>query len=119
MRTGLVFLLVNMRGGNSCRTLSRGIGQVFVALKPNGNPDLGLCANCAGNKRRVRGPDYPEDSPSAADRHILAQRNLRGHSQREFDLSTFSQEGVSEKKDSAGTQILGKPDTFDARSLAQ
>jgi hypothetical protein len=120
MREGTLFVLVGVEGGDTGYADSRGIGQVFVTFQPDGYANLCCGTNGAGIVRRGGGANHTQNPSPAPNRHALTQGNLRGHSQREFDLGALGQRSVSKEKDPARTQVLGKPDAFNGyRELAK
>src|SRR5207247_10989402 len=58
------------------------------------------------------GPYASQNAAPTAHRHVLAQRDFRGHAKSQFDFGAFGQGSVGEEEDSARTEILGKADAF-------
>jgi hypothetical protein len=48
----------------------------------------------------------------AAYGHTLAESNLGGHTEREFDFGAFGERSTGEEEDTARTEILGESDAF-------
>jgi hypothetical protein len=106
----LLVLGMGVQRGDS-RQIRRRIWQIFVTFQSNGDAYLGFRAVRA-EIVRSRGSHHPQYAPTAAYRHALAQCDLRGHTQGEFDFGPFGQSRIGNEEDSAGTEILGESDAF-------
>jgi len=118
----VVWILVGMEGGNARKGGRRdgGLGQIFVAVEAHGDSYFGFGERRSGSlvSRFGGGPDYAQYAAAAAYRHILTQRDLGRHAQRELDFGAFGDGRVGEKENSPRTEILGEPNAFHPR-LAQ
>jgi hypothetical protein len=106
----LLVLVMGVQRGDSCQ-IRRRIWKIFVTLQSNGDADLGfrtVWSEIVGS----RGPNNAQYAPAAAHRHALAQCDLRGHTQREFDFGALNQGRIGKEEDSAGTEILGESNAF-------
>jgi hypothetical protein len=93
-----------------CRRVGR-LRQIFVTFQPNCNANLTLHPQRQALLKRG-GANDAQDMALAPHRHAVAQRDLRGHAERKFDLGTFDQGSVGEKENSARAQVLSEPNAF-------
>jgi len=109
-----VLFLAGMKRGDPRRRLDV-LREIFVALQANCHPNLGLSAGGGSFESGFRNrPGYAQDVAFAAHRHALAESDLGGHAQGEFDLGTLGERRIGKEEDSPGTEILRESDTFDA-----
>jgi hypothetical protein len=102
-----------MKGRNSreCGGVG-GLGEIFVAIEANRNSDFRF--TMGRNRVEFGGrPDHAQNASSAANGHALAQRDLGGHSESDFDFRAFGERRVGEEEDSARTEVLGESDAFE------
>lgn len=59
------------------------LGKIFVAFQTDGNADFRFSVGRIGGGGR---PEYPENMAPAAYGHTLAESDLGGHAQGEFDF---------------------------------
>ena len=116
MRQRPVFFVVGVKSRDSREGAGRlgGFGEVLVAFEAHGDADFRFRWRRVG--RRGGRPDYPQNVAPAADGHAVAQSDLGGHAQREFDFGAFGERSAGEEEDSAGTEVLGEADTFNGGS---
>jgi hypothetical protein len=106
-----VFVVMWVKGGDAREgggSLGR-LGEIFVAFEAYGNADFRFSIGRIG---RRRGPDYPQNMAPAAYRHTLAESDLGGHAECEFDFGPLGERGAGEKEDSTRTEVLGESDPF-------
>jgi hypothetical protein len=90
-----------------------GLGEIFVAFEAHGDADFRFRWRRFGRGGR---PDYTQNVASAAYGHALAQSDLGGHAEGEFDFGAFGEGSAGEKEDSAGTEVLGEADALNGIS---
>ena len=116
MRQGPFFVVFRVKGRNPRETggCCRAFGKILIAFEPHRDADLGLRVSRSGTigNRCGGGPNHPQDTAAAAYGHALAQGDLGGHPEGEFDFGAFGERSAGEEEDSARTQILGESDAF-------
>ena len=85
------------------------LGKIFVTFEPDGNAKFRFSM---GRIARRRGPDYSQNMAPAAYGHTLAEGDLGGHAQGEFDFRAFGERGAGEKEDSPRTEVLRESDAL-------